>query len=165
MTQPGSEAACFRWIENERTVRLLKFLAAGLPSLLLAVPANYWLAGHLGLAKPFAYAIVLAGQVTLNFFLNRTFVFEKRGKSILQEFVPFVAGILGFRVADWLVYVLLVEVCGLYYLAVQLGNILVFSVPKFVFAERVFAARRERGLPVLETNSARGVIPVEGRGA
>jgi len=132
------------WIENERAIRLLKFLAAGLPSFLLAVPANYWLAGRLGLAKPVAYAIVLAGQVTLNFFLNRVFVFEKRGKSILQEFVPFVAGILGFRVADWLVYVLLVEVCGLYYLAVQLGNVLVFLVPKFVFAEGVFRVSGER---------------------
>ena len=145
MTQPGSEAACPWWIENERAVRLLKFVAAGLPSFLLAVPANYWLAGRLGLAKPFAYAIVLASQVTLNFFLNRAFVFEKRGKSILQEFVPFVAGIFGFRVADWLVYVLLVEVCGLFYLAVQLGNVLVFMVPKFVFAECVFRARGERG--------------------
>lgn len=165
MTQPGSEAAFPRWIEHERTVRLFKFLVAGLPSLVLAVPANYWLVSQLGLAKPFAYAIVLAGQVTLNFVLNRVFVFQKRGDSILRQSVLFVAGILGFRVADWLVYVLLVDVCGLYYLAVQIGNILVFSLPKFVFAERVFAARRERGLPVLESNSTRRVIPVEGRGA
>jgi putative flippase GtrA len=145
MTQPGSEGASRRWIANERAFRLLKFLAAGLPSFLLAVPANYWLASRLGLAKPFAYAIVLAGQVTLNFFLNRALVFRARGKSIRREFIPFVAGLLAFRVADWLVYVLLVDVCGLYYLAVQLGNVLVFSVPKFVFAERVFRARRERG--------------------
>lgn len=131
------------WIEKERAVRLVKFVAAGLPSFLLAVPANYWLAGRLGLVKPVAYAIVLAGQVTLNFFLNRVFVFEKRGKSIRHEFVPFVVGLLGFRVADWLVYVLLVEVCGLYYLAVQLGNVLLFMVPKFVFAEGVFRTRAE----------------------
>ena len=145
LSQPGSEATRRRWIKNERAVRLLKFLAAGLPSFLLAIPANYWLAGWVGLAKPVAYAIVLAGQVTLNFFLNRVFVFEKRGKSMVQEFVPFVVGILGFRVADWLAYVLLVEVYGLYYLAVQLGNVLVFLVPKFVFAEGVFRARGEGG--------------------
>lgn len=143
MTQPGSEATSPKSFQNERAVRLLKFLAAGLPAFLLAVPANYWLAGGVGLAKPVAYAIVLAGQVTLNFFLNRVFVFEKRGKSIVQEFVPFVVGILGFRVADWLVYVLLVEVYGLYYLAVQLGNVLVFLVPKFLFAEGVFRAKGE----------------------
>lgn len=82
MTQPGSEATSPRWIENERAVRLLKFLAAGLPSFLLAV-------------------------------------FEERGESILREFGQFVAGILGFRAADWLVYVLLVDVCGLYCLAVS----------------------------------------------
>ena len=141
MTQPGSEAASARWIEDGRAVRLLKFLAAGLPSFLLAVPANYWLVGRLGLAKPFAYAIVVAGQVTLNFFLNRAFVFEKRGMSILGEFVAFVAGIFGLRAADWLVYVLLVEICGLYYLAVQIANVLLFSLLKFAFAERVFRAR------------------------
>ncbi len=145
MTQTDTEGASPRWVENERAFSLLKFLAAGLPSFLLAVPANYWLAGRLGLAKPFAYAIVLAGQVTLNFFLNRAFVFKRRG-SILRGFVQFAVGILGFRAADWLVYVLLVDDCGFYYLAIQLGNVLVFSVPKFVFAERVFRARRERGL-------------------
>jgi putative flippase GtrA len=133
-----------RWIKVERAVRLLKFLAAGLPSFMLALPANYWLVDRLGLAKPLAYAIVLLGQLTLNFLLNRTFVFEKRGGSLLREFGPFVVGILGFRVADWLVFVVLVDICGLYYLAVQLGNILVFSVPKFVFAEHVFRARGEQ---------------------
>ena len=143
LTPPGSAATSPLWIENERAVRLIKFLAAGLPSFLLAIPANYWLAGWVGLAKPVAYGIVLAGQVTLNFFLNRVFVFEKRGKSILKEFVPFVVGIVGFRVADWLVYVLLMEVYGLYYLAVQLGNVLLFLLPKFVFAEGVFRARGE----------------------
>ena len=88
-----------------------------------------------------AYASVLAGQVTLNFFLNRAFVFEKQGESTLAAFVVFVAGIFAFRAADWLVYVLLVEVCGLYHLAVQFGDVLLFSVLKFAFAERVFRAR------------------------
>ncbi len=143
MAQTTSEATSPRWIEKDRAIRLLKFLAAGLPAFLLAVPANYWLVGQLGLAKPVAYAIVLGGQVTLNFFLNRIFVFERRGKSILQEFIPFVVGILGFRVTDWLVYVLLVEVFGVYYLAAQLGNVLLFLVPKFLFAEGVFRTRAE----------------------
>ena len=143
MAQTTSEATSPRWIEKDRAIRLLKFLAAGLPAFLLAVPANYWLVGQLGLAKPVAYAIVLGGQVTLNFFLNRIFVFERRGKSILQEFIPFVVGILGFRVTDWLVYVLLVEVFGVCYLAAQLGNVLLFLVPKFLFAEGVFRTRAE----------------------
>jgi putative flippase GtrA len=143
MTQSGVEGASRGRIKHERGVRLLKFQAAGLPSFLLALPANYWLAERLGLAKPFAYAIVLAGQVTLNFLLCRAFVFEKRREWILREFGQFVAGTLAFRAADWLVYVVLVDVCGFYYLAVQLGNVLVFSVPKFVFAERVFRVRRD----------------------
>ena len=122
---------------------------------LLVVPANYWLAGWVGLAKPVAYAIVLAVQLTLGFFLNRVFVFEKRDKSCLQEFVRFVVGILGFSVADWLVYVLLVEVYGFYYLAVQLGNVLLFLVPMFVFAEGVFRANGK----VARTSSASTPLP------
>jgi putative flippase GtrA len=146
MTPPAGEAASSRWIDGERAVRFLKFLAAGLPAFLLALPANYWLANRLGLVKPSAYAIVLVGQMTVNFFLCRALVFEERGESILRQLGHFVAGNFGFRAADWLVYVVLVKVCGLYYLAVQLGNVVVFSVAKFVFAERVFRARRERGL-------------------
>ncbi len=129
-----------RWIEGERAGRLVRFLAAGLPSFLLAIPANYLLVERLAVAKPLAYAVVLVGQVTLNFFLCRAFVFEVRGGPIVKEFGRFVAGILGFRAADWLVYVVLVDYVGLFYLAVQLSNVVVFSVAKFVFAEGVFRA-------------------------
>ncbi len=134
----SSEAG--RWIEADRAARLVRFLAAGLPSFLLAIPTNYLLVDRLAVAKPLAYAVVLVGQVTLNFFLCRAFVFEVRGGSIAREFGQFVAGILGFRAADWFVYVVLVDYVGFFYLAVQLSNVVVFSVAKFAFAEGVFRA-------------------------
>lgn len=123
---------------RDRAVKLIKFLAAGLPSFLAAVPLNWLLVTHWGFPKGPAYALVLIFQVTINFFLCRWFVFEKTSdKSLMAEFGAFVAGIAFFRLADWGVYYLLVNVAGFYYLAVQLMNVAVFSVLKFLYSERV----------------------------
>ncbi len=119
-------------------LKLAKFLAAGLPAFVLAVPFNWLLVTHWGWSKGPAYAVVLLAQVTINFFLCRWFVFEKtRDTSLLAEFGAFVAGIAFFRLADWGVYYLLVNVAGFYYLAVQLMNVVLFSVLKFLYTERV----------------------------
>ena len=129
----------FTWV---RTITLLKFMAAGLPSFALAVPANYMLVGHAHLGKPLAYALVMAMQVTVNFFICRRFVFGGRNTGTLaRQFVAFFSGIMAFRVADWLLYVLLVNVAGIFYLAAQCLNVAVFGIAKFVFSERVFARR------------------------
>ncbi len=125
-----------------RTITLVKFMAAGLPSFGLAVPANYLLVSHAHLDKPLAYAIVMVIQVTINFFMCRHFVFG--GKSTGQfsrQFGAFFSGIMAFRVADWLLYVLLVNRAGIYYLAAQVLNVAVFGIAKFVFSEWVFARR------------------------
>ncbi len=127
-----------------RVIKLGKFLLAGLPAFVLAVPFNWLLVTHWGWPKGPAYAVVLLVQVTINFFLCRWFVFEKTGdKSILAEFGAFVAGIAFFRLADWGVYYLLVNGVGLYYLAVQLANVVLFSVLKFLYTERVMQAGGE----------------------
>jgi putative flippase GtrA len=119
-------------------VKLIKFLAAGLPSFLVAVPLNWLLVTTWGFPKGPAYALVLSFQVTLNFFMCRWFVFEKTsGKSLLFEFGAFVAGIALFRLADWGLYYLLVSVFGFHYIAVQLLNVVLFSVLKFLYSERV----------------------------
>ncbi len=121
-----------------RLIKLVKFLAAGLPSFLVAVPLNWLLVTQWGIPKGPAYALVLLFQVTINFFLCRWFVFEKKSdKSLMAEFGAFVAGIAFFRMADWGVYYLLVNRVGLHYLAVQLMNVVLFSVLKFLYSERV----------------------------
>jgi putative flippase GtrA len=121
-----------------RVIKLIKFLAAGLPSFLVAVPLNWLLVTKWGVPKGLAYALVLSFQVTLNFFMCRWFVFEKTSdKSLMAEFGAFVAGIAFFRLADWGVYSLLVSVVGFHYIAVQLLNVVLFSVLKFLYSERV----------------------------
>jgi putative flippase GtrA len=124
-------------IPAERLLKLVKFLAAGLPSFILAVPLNWLMVDRLHLPKAPVYAVVLVFQITVNFFMCRWFVFEKKSASSLwRDFTAFFAGIAFFRLCDWLLYTFLVNVCGFYYLAVQLANVVIFSVAKFLFSER-----------------------------
>ena len=119
-------------------VKLSGFLAAGLPSFVLAVPLNWLLVEYLGWYEAFAYAVVLLFQVTINFFMCRRFVFTDRRETPMRtQFVQFMSGILIFRVADWALYTLLVNVFGLYFLAVQIANIFIFAVLKFKFSQKV----------------------------
>jgi putative flippase GtrA len=121
----------------QRFFKLLKFLAAGLPSFLLAVPLNYFAVDFLKLPPAPVYAVVLVLQVTVNFFMCRWFVFEKRSDTPMwKEFGTFATGILVFRLADWALYTFAVNVLGLYYIAIQLVNVVLFSVLKFLFSER-----------------------------
>ena len=114
------------------------FLAAGLPSFLLAVPLNWVLVEGFQWFESAAYALVLLFQVTINFFMCRWFVFTDRKQTpVWTQFVQFLSGILLFRLADWALYALLVNVFGLYFLAVQVANIFIFAVLKFNFSRRV----------------------------
>lgn len=118
--------------------KLIKFLLAGLPSFLVALPVNWILVEQLNLDKALSYACVLFMQVTVNFFVCRFWVFEAASeKSLGVQYLQFLGGIFFFRLADWGVYYVLVSVCGLFYLAVQVGNIIVFAFLKFHFSKRV----------------------------
>ena len=158
MTPPANTPECGpsrltgfidRWaaragFSRARIVTLCKFMAVGLPAFLLAVPLNYLLVERAHFAKPLAYALVMALQVSINFFMCRAFVFERSDRrSLWVEFGSFFGGIMLFRLADWVVYVFLVNVVGLYYLAVQLVNVAVFALLKFLFSEWVFL-RKDR---------------------
>jgi len=118
--------------------RVGAFLAAGLPSFALAVPLNWVLVKKLMWHTAVAYALVLLFQVTLNFFMCRWFVFRKRSdRPLMLQLGQFMSGILMFRLADWAVYAILVEVVGVYFLAAQVANVLVFAVLKFHFSKRI----------------------------
>lgn len=119
--------------------KFFKFGLAGLPSFLVAIPLNYALVKWAGLPKPAAYALVLAVQVTVNFFACRYFVFDAdRRQSLWKSFVVFFNGIILFRLADWAVYSILTTRLGLPFIAVQLFNVLLFGFLKFEFSRRVF---------------------------
>lgn len=119
--------------------KLLKFFAAGLPSFLIAIPLNWLLVTRAGWPKPAAYAVVLALQVTINYFACRFFVFDaERGGGLWKSFAVFVNGILLFRLLDWGVYSLLTTQFDLPFIGVQLFNVALFGLLKFEFSRRVF---------------------------
>ena len=131
---------------KQRAFKVGKFLAAGVPAGLLAIPMNYLLVENAHLHKSAAYAIVLLFQVTTNFFLCRFLVFEKSSKAPIRvQFVKFMGGILTFRLADWAIYSLLVGFFGNYFLVLQIINAMMFAWLKFRFSERVMEGREENG--------------------
>lgn len=118
--------------------KLLQFLASGLPAFVLAVPLNVLLVEVVGLPSPLSYAAVLFLQVVANFFMLRWFVFPKKSEtSALRDFGALLAGVSVFRFLDWCLYTFLVSVLGLPFLWVQLGNVVLFSLARFLYAERV----------------------------
>lgn len=118
--------------------KLFKFLVAGLPSFVIALPLNILLVEKLHLPKPVGYMVVLCMQVTVNFFVCRRFVFDPHPeKTLFQQFGHFFSGIIFFRIADWVLYSLLTSYFGLNYVAVQLANIFIFAILKFEFSKRV----------------------------
>lgn len=123
---------------RDLTYKLLRFMIAGVPTFLVALPMNWFLVDQLELPKSGTYACVLLAQTTVNFFICRWFVFrEESRKPMLSRFIPFLAGVLFFRAADWGLYTLLVSFTGLWYLGVQLGNAVLFMLLKFAFVRRV----------------------------
>ncbi|HMP73586.1 MAG TPA: GtrA family protein [Kiritimatiellia bacterium] len=120
----------------------LGFLGAGLPAFALALPLNFALVDGAGWPKPVAYAVVLIVQVTMNFFMCRWLVFKQAESSaLLRQFVAFLAGIGGFRVLDWMVYALWVRMFPSYYLLIQVTNVILFSVMKYIYSKHVFRRR------------------------
>lgn len=123
--------------------KYLIFLVVGLPSFLLAVPINYILVDRLELQMSLAYAIVLLIQVSVNFLLCRVYVFENTSTSSFQrQYLMFLVGIASFRFVDWLLYTILVASTEIYYLYVQLANVLVLSLVKFLYSKRIFEPSR-----------------------
>ena len=122
---------------------LVKFLASGFPALVLALVLNGILVEKAKLPIAAAYAIVLVMQTTINFFLCRYWVFEgSGGRKIANSFILFATGILVIRFLDWMAYNFLVSRMGLYFLAAQGVNVVVFALVKFEFSRRLFAAKR-----------------------
>lgn len=119
-------------------VKFFKFLLSGLPAFIVAIPLNYLLVSVFDFYKPLAYVIVLILQVSINFFIVRRFVFHKKGyDNIFSEYYKFFIGIAFFRFLDWALYSIVVSLTPINYLIVQLGNVFIFSVAKFLYSKKI----------------------------
>lgn len=122
--------------------KLTKFLAAGVPAVLLAIPLNYALVSIFHWDAALAYALVLVFQVTVNFFMCSWFVFESTGgKSRIMQFWLFFSGIIMFRVVDWVVYTVLVKYFGFNFIVIQVMNVVAFALLKFKFSKKVMEGK------------------------
>ncbi|MBL7906281.1 MAG: GtrA family protein [Bacteroidales bacterium] len=125
-------------------IQLLSFGLAGLPSFLIAIPLNWLLVEYMFMQKPVAYMITLFFQVTANFIMLRIFVFRERTEErVLKTYFRFLYGIAFFRLLDWGLYTLLVKYTEIYYLVVQIGNVVIFSLAKFFYSKKIM----EKQLP------------------
>jgi putative flippase GtrA len=123
--------------------RLLRFWAAGLPAFAVALVTNALLIEKLYWPKPLAYLVVLWLQMSINFFVCRIIVFESPGhERVFRLYAQFLSGNGTIRLVEWVFYTILVEVFGVYYLAVQLLSIVLFALVKFKFAESLFEGRK-----------------------
>ncbi len=125
-------------VKQKTLLKFLLFLLVGLPAFIIAIPFNYVLVEFIHLYKPAAYIIVLLFQVTINFFMLRWFVFKSsKDHPVLRQYFLFLGGIGLVRLLDWACYSLFVEVFGFNYLLVQVSNVVIFSVIKFLFSKTV----------------------------
>ena len=114
--------------------KFLRFLIAGLPAAVLAVPLNVFLVEKLDLSKPLSYAVALCTQIVINFFICRSYVFGDTGAPLWLVFSRFFFAIGLIRLLDWLAYFYLFPFFGRWYVLLQLGNLVIFSVLKFFLA-------------------------------
>lgn len=114
--------------------KFLRFLIAGLPAAVLAVPLNVFLVEKLDLSKPVSYAVALCTQIVINFFICRSYVFGDTGAPLWLVFSRFFFAIGLIRLLDWLAYFYLFPFFGRWYVLLQLGNLVIFSVLKFFLA-------------------------------
>lgn len=125
------------------TGKLVRFLAGGLPGFLAAIGLNWLLVSAGNWPKPLAYAVVLWVQFTLNFFVCFYWVFDRKtSRPSWSQYWQLLSGVAVTRGADWAVYTALTGFVGLPYLAVQLFNVVLFSLLRFRIASSVFEERQ-----------------------
>lgn len=119
-------------------IKYFKFLIAGAPSFLIAVPLNYFLVETVLIGPSVAYFIVLMVQVAINFMMLYFFVFNSHNEDhFFVKFYKFFIGIMGIRIIDWLFYSIVVIVFDVYYILMQIINVFLFSLLKYKLSESV----------------------------
>ena len=97
-----------------------------------------------GMTEPAAVAIALASAFVMNFFGARSYVFKANG-FFTPQLLRFAAASAGFRIAEYVVFLVLHTVFGLFYV-LALGVVLVVSTAtKFVFYRTYVFTTTENG--------------------
>jgi len=126
--------------------RVSLFLIYGIPGLLAGVAANATMVKVLNTNYALAYALALFVQVTVNFVVLRQTLFKKRKhNSVVRSYLLFLAGISGFRIVDWLLYLFFVDRLGWNFVLAQIFNAGLFAILKFKYSKKAFSGRLSPG--------------------
>ncbi len=108
---------------------------------------TFLLVGVLGVPPLPAYAISLVTVFLTNFHLVRYWVYPERVADITwaRQFVPFLLSSLLFRGAEWIIYAVLVDLGGFFYLGAVVVVQVAFFIVKFLIYDRVIFNPRKRG--------------------
>jgi putative flippase GtrA len=117
-------------------LRLVRFGLAGLLSATLVLGLTAALREGAGVPPQAAFAVALVVAYGFNFAFNRRFVFRSRGPAARQLGL-YAAGSAAFRLGEYLLFLLLLEVFGLPYLGAAGAALIVSFLGKFAFFGRV----------------------------
>lgn len=117
----------------------IKFLKGGVLLKVFSFGLNYILADFLNLNIEITYFFVLVCDFLLGFLINRYFVFTKKqedsNKKVFGKFI--IAGV-SFRVLNWLIYVLIIDLYEIYILYAQLFATVFVLFLKFSVYKKIF---------------------------
>jgi len=126
-------------MDLEQTIRqtVLFGLASGI-GFAVNIGITAFLHEALGISPGISFAVALACAYAANFFNNRTWVFNSDAKA-LPQVGRFLSVSLLFRLAEYLVFLLLHAMLGLHYLIAVLISLFSFYFIKFfVYKKMVF---------------------------
>ena len=126
-------------MDLEQTIRqtVLFGLASGI-GFAVNIGITAFLHEVLGITPGISFAVALACAYAANFFNNRTWVFNSDAKA-LPQVARFLSVSLLFRLAEYLVFLLLHAMLGLHYLIAVLISLFSFYFIKFfVYKKLVF---------------------------
>ncbi len=100
---------------------------------------------NLRIREEWAFALVLGLTTVMNFSLLRLFVYPGRHGRLFWQFGAFVASSLGFRILEWLLFVVCHQGLGFAYQPVIAATLLATFVIKFFYYGSVVFTRHSRG--------------------
>lgn len=113
-----------------------RFLVASVASFTVSVGSAVLTRKIPGLAEQYAAALALVIALVFNFFSMRLFVFRSRGH-IGREALEYTISSIGFRFAEYLVFLLLFQIAGLPYLMSFIAALGLSFIAKYFFHKNV----------------------------
>lgn len=131
--------ASFRHVSLQR---FLRFGLSGALSYAVTIGVTWFTRAVIGMPAEAAFAIALATVFVMNFLVMRHFVYQAIEDGLAQQFAQYAVAAVGFRVAEYVAYLVLYRLLAIPYLAAATVVLVVSFIAKFLFyGGRVFVTR------------------------